>query len=230
MSAAETVEGGGAKKRVAILISGRGSNMMSLVKAAEAPDYPAQIVAVLSNRPDAAGLEWARDRGIEAHSVDHKSFANREEFDRALHQKLEATGAELIACAGFMRLMTPWLVDQWRDRMINIHPSLLPLFRGLHTHERALEAGVRLAGCTVHVVRSEVDTGPILGQAAVPVFDGDTADTLAARVLSAEHRLYPQVLALFAAGKYDIDHEIARLDQQSGAGAVLYSPAVDVDS
>ena len=129
-----------------------------------------------------------------------------------------------------MRLLSGDFVRRYAGRMINIHPSLLPLFRGLHTHERALEAGVRLAGCTVHVVRSEVDTGPILGQAAVPVFDSDTADTLAARVLTAEHQLYPHILALFAAGKYDIDREIARLDQQSSAGRALYSPAVDVDS
>lgn len=230
MSGEATVEGGVGKKRVAVLISGRGSNMMSLVHAAEAKDYPAEIVGVISNRPEAAGLEWARERGLEAYCVDHKEFASRDEFDRAINQKLEDTGAEIVACAGFMRLMTPWLVERWKNRMINIHPSLLPSFRGLHTHERALAAGVRLVGCTVHVVRSEVDTGPILGQAAVPVFDGDTPDALAERVLAAEHQLYPQILALFAAGKYDIDHETARLKGRFGGGRTLYSPSIDVDS
>ncbi|MEQ8824801.1 MAG: phosphoribosylglycinamide formyltransferase [Filomicrobium sp.] len=214
------------KKRVAVLISGRGSNMMSLVEAARASDYPAEIVAAISNRPDAGGLDWAREQGLTACCVDHKAYETRDDFDRALHQELVACGADIVACAGFMRLMTPWLVDQWRDRMINIHPSLLPSFRGLHTHQRALDAGVRFAGCTVHVVRAEVDTGPILGQAVVPVIDGDTADELAARVLKAEHHLYPHALALFAADKYDIDHEVARLDSKLCEAGTLYSPMV----
>ncbi len=203
-----------AKRAVAILISGRGSNMKTLVEAAEVDSYPARIAAVISNRPDAPGLEWARNRGLTAIGLDHRAFPNREAFDTALDSEITASGAELVACAGFMRLMTPALVEKWRDRMINIHPSLLPSFRGLDTHQRALEAGVRIAGCTVHVVRHEVDTGPILGQAAVPVEDGDTADTLAARVLAAEHRLYPRVLELFAAGRYAIHGDKARLLSQ----------------
>ena len=212
------------KKRVAILISGRGSNMMTLVQAACAPDYPAEIVAVLSNRPKATGLIWARDQGIETISLDHQGFESRVCFDQALHEALEAAGAEIVACAGFMRLMTPKLVKRWHNRMVNIHPSLLPAFKGLNTHDRVLAAGVRITGCTVHVVRPEMDTGPILGQAAVPVFDGDTPEVLAERVLTAEHRLYPQILLLFAAERYDINQEVAHLKEGCADGSILLSP------
>ena len=168
------------KKRTAILISGRGSNMMSLVEAAREPGYPAEIVMVISNRPQAAGIAWAKAQGIPTLALDHKLYSDREHFEGQLHAALTVAKVELVALAGFMRLMTAGFVDKWRDRMLNIHPSLLPSFKGLHTHERALEAGVRVAGCTVHLVRPEMDEGPILAQAAVPVLDGDTPDTLAA--------------------------------------------------
>ena len=188
------------KKRVAILISGRGSNMVSLIEAARAPDYPAEIVLVLSNRPEAAGLDRARAAGIPARAVDHRAYPDRAAFDAALQAELEAAGIELIVLAGFMRILTDAFVEAWTGRMINIHPSLLPLFKGTHTHERALEAGVRLHGCTVHYVVPELDAGPIVAQAAVPVLPGDDADTLAARVIVQEHRLYPAALALIAGG------------------------------
>lgn len=212
------------KKRVAILISGRGSNMMSLVEASRASDYPARIVSVISNRPDAPGLKWAQEQNIEAIALDHKAYPSRATFDEELNRAIERSEAEIVACAGFMRLMTEDLVEHWRDRMINIHPALLPSFKGLDTHARAIAAGVRIAGCTVHVVRPDMDTGPILGQAAVPVIDGDTPDTLGQRVLKAEHRLYPGILSLFAAGAYDIDQETARLKTPSSFENELFSP------
>jgi len=193
------------KKRVAILISGRGSNMVSLIEAAQAPDYPAEIVLVLSNRPDAAGLTRARAAGIPARAIDHKAYPDRTAFDAALQKELEAAGIELIVLAGFMRILTDAFVERWAGRMINIHPSLLPLFKGTHTHERALEAGVRLHGCTVHYVVPELDAGPIVAQAAVPVRAGDDADSLAARVIVQEHRLYPAALALVAGGRARLD-------------------------
>jgi phosphoribosylglycinamide formyltransferase 1 len=190
----------GPKKRTAILISGRGSNMKSLVEAARRPDYSAEIVAVISNRPDAPGLAWAKEQGIPALGLDHKLYSDRAHFESQLQGVLTASRVELVCLAGFMRLMTAPFVESWRDRMLNIHPSLLPSFKGLHTHARALEAGVKFAGCTVHLVRPEMDEGPILGQAVVPVLPDDTEDRLAARVLAAEHRLYPRILELFAAG------------------------------
>ena len=192
------------KKRVGILISGRGSNMMALVEAARAPAYPAQISVVVSNRPDAAGLAWAKENNLPAVAVDHKAYAARAAFEEVLHESLIAHGVEMVACCGFMRLMSADFVDVWRDRMINIHPALLPSYKGLHTHERALADGVRIAGCTVHVVRAEMDAGPIIAQAAVAVLDADTPSTLAARVLAAEHVLYPHALALLASGRADL--------------------------
>ena len=187
--------------RVAILISGRGSNMTALLRAAAAEDYPARVVLVLSNRPDAPGLGVAQAAGVPVAVVDHRPFGrDREGFERAVHAVLEAHGVELVCLAGFMRLLTPWFIDRWPDRLVNIHPSLLPAFRGLDTHARALAAGVRLHGCTVHLVRPATDEGPILGQRAVGVEDGDTPDSLAARVLEAEHRLYPQALRAYAEG------------------------------
>ena len=193
------------KKRVAILISGRGSNMMALVEAAVAPDFPAEIALVLSNRPDAAGLDWAASRGIRTASIDHKTYGkDREAFERAMQAVLQDNAIDLVCLAGFMRVLTPWLVAQWQGRMLNIHPALLPSYRGLHTHERALEDGVKIHGCTVHFVVPEMDAGPIILQAAVPVEDSDDAETLAARVLKQEHRIYPQALALVAAGRVRI--------------------------
>ncbi len=189
------------RKRVGILISGRGSNMQALIEAARAPDYPAEIVTVVSNRPEAPGLEKAAGAGIATATVDHTQFDGREPFERALHRVLVEAGVELICNAGFMRILTGSFVARWRDRQLNIHPSLLPAFKGLNTHRRAIEAGVRISGCTVHFVREEMDSGPIVGQAAVPVLEGDDAETLAARVLAAEHKLYPLALALVASGQ-----------------------------
>ena len=210
---------------VTILISGRGSNMMSLVEAAQRHGSQFRITAVISNSPQAPGLEWARTRGIDAIALDHTGFESREDFDRQLDAAIVGSGAEIVACAGFMRLMTPWLVRRWQNRMVNIHPSLLPLFPGLNTHQRALDAGVRVSGCTVHLVREEMDTGPILGQAAVPVvLDGDTPDSLGRRVLAAEHRLFPRVLQLFAAGAYEIAGERAVLSGIEPAQASVFSP------
>ena len=188
-------------KRTAILISGRGSNMSSLIAAAMEPEYPARIELVLSNRPDAGGLERARAADIETAVVDHKAFETREDFDAAMQAVLDEHDIELVCLAGFMRILTDGFIAQWSDRMINIHPSLLPSFKGLNTHKRVLDAGVRIAGCTVHVVRPEMDTGPIIAQAAVPVLPDDTEDALGARVLEAEHILYPRALALYASGQ-----------------------------
>lgn len=186
------------KTPIAVLISGRGSNMIALMEACSQPDFPAEIVLVLSNRPDAAGLETAKQAGIPTLCIDHKNFGkDRETHERAVDEAVRASGAELICLAGYMRVLTPWLVQQWANRMLNIHPSLLPAFPGLHTHEAALKAGAKEHGCTIHLVTDGVDEGPILAQARVPVLKGDTADTLAARVLEQEHKLYPATLKHF---------------------------------
>ncbi|MCB1521482.1 MAG: phosphoribosylglycinamide formyltransferase [Hyphomicrobiaceae bacterium] len=195
------------KKRVAILISGRGSNMASLIEAARAPDYPAEIVLVASNRPEAAGLDRARAAGIPAVAIDHKAYATRMAFEAKLHTTLLDAGIDLICSAGFMRMLTGGFVDRWRNRQLNIHPSLLPSFPGLDTHARALSEGVKIHGCTVHFVRLEMDTGPIIAQAAVPVVAGETADSLAARVLEAEHVLYPHALRLVASGAVAVEND-----------------------
>ena len=204
------------KKRVGILISGRGSNMAALIAAARAPDYPAEIVVVISNRADAKGLDHARAHGIATAVVDHKAHPTREAFDRALDSVLREHTVDLVACAGFMRIMTEGFVERWRDRMINIHPSLLPNYKGLHTHERALDDGVKIHGCTVHFTRHDVDSGPIIMQAAVPVLAGDTPDSLAQRVLKAEHIIYPKALGLVAVGRVHVKGEavIADLPEQ----------------
>lgn len=186
------------KRKVGILISGRGSNMSALIDAAEDADFPAEIALVLSNRADAGGLAVAEGAGLATAVVDHKAYPDRASFDAAVDARLREAGVEIVCLAGFMRLLTPPFVEAWRNRMINIHPSLLPLFPGLHTHERAIEAGMRLAGCTVHFVRAEMDSGPIIAQAAVPIAFDDTPETLAKRVLSAEHEIYPLALALVA--------------------------------
>jgi phosphoribosylglycinamide formyltransferase 1 len=196
-----------AKKRVGILISGRGSNMAALIAAARAADYPAELAVVISNRADAKGLDHARQNGIETAVVDHKAHASREAFDSALDKALTDHSVDLVACAGFMRIMTEGFVERWRDHMINIHPSLLPNYKGLHTHERALADGVKIHGCTVHFTRHDVDSGPIIMQAAVPVLAGDTPDSLAQRVLKAEHIVYPRALGLVAAGRVRVAGE-----------------------
>ena len=200
------------RRNVAVLISGRGSNMQALVRACAAPDYPAKIVLVLSNRADAAGLDFAREAGIATAVISHKDFPDRASFDAAMDAEIRRHGAELICLAGFMRLLDTRIIEAWRDRMINIHPSLLPSFRGLNTHERALEAGVKLAGCSVHFVRPDVDTGPIIAQAAVPVLPGDTPDSLAARILEQEHLIYPMALRLVAEGRVRVEGGRAVVD------------------
>src|SRR6204780_1480140 len=189
------------KKRVAVLISGRGSNMIALIEAAKAKDYPAEIVLVVSNRTNALGLARARPLGVTTAVVHHQRFGHREAFDRAVDDELAAHRIEIVCLPGFMRLLTPWFVTHWTGRMINIHPALLPQFKGLHTHRRALEAGVTQHGATVHFVSPEMDSGPIVLQDSVPVREGDTEETLAARVLEVEHRIYPQALRLVAEGR-----------------------------
>jgi len=194
-----------ARKRVAVLISGRGSNMVALIEAAKDPTYPAEIVLVVSNVSDAKGLERAQAGGIKTIVVDHRRFGrDREAFERALQAELVAHQIEIICLAGFMRLLTPWLVGQWNGRMINIHPALLPAFKGLDTHARALAAGAKQHGATVHFVVPEMDSGPIIVQGAVAIASGDTEATLAARVLEVEHRIYPQALRLVAEGRVNI--------------------------
>ncbi len=196
----------GQRKRTAILISGRGSNMTAILDEAKDPAYPAEICLVMSNNPDAKGLETAAAQGIATHAIDHRPFkGDREAFDAAIQAKLEEHDIELVVLAGFMRILTAGFVDLWTDRMINIHPSLLPSFKGLHTHQRAIDTGCRLAGCTVHFVRADMDSGPIICQAAVPVLDDDNADSLATRILTAEHQIYPRAVALVAGDQVQVE-------------------------
>jgi len=190
------------KKRVAVLISGRGSNMTALIEAAKAKDYPAEIVLVVSNRPDAAGLARAREAGIATAVIDHRPFRDdREAFEHALDDELRKCRIDIVCLAGFMRLLTAWFIGRWSGRVLNIHPALLPEFKGLDTHRRALEAGVKRHGATVHFVVEETDAGPVISQQSVPVLQGDTEETLAARVLEIEHRIYPEALRLVAEGR-----------------------------
>ncbi len=198
--------------KVAILISGRGSNMQALIEACAEEDFPAEIALVLSNRPKAKGLKRAEKAGIETAVVNHEDFETREAFEAALDARLREAGVDLICMAGFMRLLNPEFVESWRDQILNIHPSLLPAFRGLNSHERALEAGVRIHGCTVHYVREDMDDGPIVGQAAVPVFEDDEADALSERVLAAEHILYPECLRRVAEGSAIVRREKVVMD------------------
>jgi phosphoribosylglycinamide formyltransferase-1 len=214
-----------AKKRIAVLISGRGSNMASLIEAARAPDYPAEIALVLSNRPEAPGLARAADAGIATAIVDHKTHPEREAFERALDHALVEHRIELLCLAGFMRILTPWFINRWLGRMLNVHPSLLPLFKGLHTHRRALEEGVRIHGCTVHFVTPELDSGPIIAQAAVPVLPSDTEESLAARVLRQEHVIYPLALGLVAGGKVRLQQGRVEVDADWDESAALVSPS-----
>jgi len=184
------------KTKVAILISGRGSNMQALVKACEGKDFPAEVVLVFSNKSSAAGLEFAREKKIATAVFDHKNFSSREEFDRKMSAEIEKSGAEVVCLAGFMRLLSPWFVNCWFDKLINIHPSLLPEFKGADAVGDALKAGAKKSGCTVHFVREEMDCGPIILQAAVPIFPNDDKEILAARILAEEHKIYPQALKI----------------------------------
>jgi len=213
-----------ARIKTAILLSGRGSNMQALVDAAKDPTYPAEIVRVISNVPGAGGLERAARSGIATTAIDHRDFDGRASFEDALHAVLTADGVELVCLAGFMRLLTEGFVERWFDRMLNIHPSLLPAYKGLHTHERVLSEGVRFTGCTVHFVRPAMDAGPIIVQAAVPVLPDDDADTLATRVLTAEHRCYPHALRLVAEGRTTIVDETVIIDGVVGPTGVAVNP------
>ncbi len=216
----------GAHLKLAVLISGRGSNLQALIDPAATAAFPAEIVRVISNEPDAGGLERAAAAGISTAVVPHRDYPDRVSFESSLSEEIRSSGAELVVLAGFMRLLTATFVEEWRDRLINIHPSLLPAFKGLHTHERALEAGVRYTGCTVHYVRPEMDEGPIIVQAAVPVLPGDDADTLAARVLEQEHVIYPLAVRLIAENRVRVDAERALIDDAGlGEPGATINPA-----
>jgi len=215
------------RKRVAILISGRGSNMAALIEAAKAPDYPAEIALVVSNRPEAGGLALARAAGVATAVLDHKPFGkDRAAFEKALQAVLAKHRIDLVCLAGFMRLLSADFVNQWQGRLLNIHPALLPSFKGLDTHARALAAGVKIHGATVHLVVPEVDAGPILAQAAVAVREGDAADTLAARVLEAEHRIYPAALKFLAEGRVRVIDGRCRIDGLADADGLLFVPNI----
>ena len=215
------------RKRVGVLSSGRGSTLGALIEACKAPDYPAKIVLVISNLPSAQGLLRAESALIPALVINHKDFATREGFDAALDTALNEAGVELLCNAGFMRLHSEGFVARWRNRHLNVHPSLLPAFRGLHSHARVLEAGATITGCTVHFVRPEMDTGPIVAQAAVPVLPDDTPESLGARVLDAEHRLYPHALRLVASGEVRVEDEHVVRTTQITPQPPLFSPPFD---
>ena len=214
------------RRNSGILISGRGSNMAALIDACKAPDFPAEISVVISNRADAPGLERARSDAIATAVVDHRQFDDRPAFEEQLDRTLRDHGVEIVCNAGFMRLLTEFFVQKWYNRQINIHPSLLPAYTGLHTHERILQDGVRITGCTVHFVRTEMDAGPIIAQAAVPVLTHDTPDTLADRVLAAEHVVYPLALRLVAEGRARVVGDKVVLDCDDRATGALYSPPI----
>jgi phosphoribosylglycinamide formyltransferase-1 len=197
-------------KRIAILISGRGSNMEAIVRRCELERWPAQVVAVITNRPQAAGLRFAHEHGIGTVVVDHQAFASRDAFDAALAEAIDAQRPDLVVLAGFMRILAASFVRRYEGRMLNIHPSLLPAFPGLHTHRRALEAGCKVSGATVHFVTPDLDHGPIVLQSVVPVLPGDTEDSLAARVLATEHRIYSQAVSWFVRGQLRIDGALVR--------------------
>ncbi len=215
------------KRRVAILISGRGSNMTALIDAAKAPDFPAEIVTVISNRADAGGLEKAAASGIPTVVIESKPFGkDRAAFEAVLQRALDESKVELICLGGFMRLFTAEFVQRWYGKMLNIHPSLLPCFPGLDPHGQALKAGVKISGATVHFVIPETDAGPIVMQGAVPVADDDTADTLSLRILTIEHRIYPEALRLLASGKVRLEGDVCKISVSASSNGTLISPAV----
>ncbi|MCR9213498.1 MAG: phosphoribosylglycinamide formyltransferase [Proteobacteria bacterium] len=216
-----------AKLRVAVLISSRGSNMQSLVRACAQEGFPAEITTVLSNNLEAGGLKFAAENAIPTRVIDHREFEAREEFEKQITQYLEELEIDLICLAGFMRLLTADFVNRWRDRILNIHPSLLPAFKGLHVHERAIESGTRFTGCTVHIVRPEMDNGPIIVQAAVPILGDDTPDSLATRILEQEHRIYPLALKLMAEGRIRIQGPIALIDGAEQPIRSLINPKLE---
>lgn len=204
------------KLKVGVLISGGGSNLQALIDACKDPQFPAEIIHVISNIPDAYGLMRARDSGIATSVINHKDFKDREAFDAAINQDLQDAGVEFVCCAGFMRIMTDRLIEAWLDRMINIHPSLLPKHKGLHTHQQAIDDNSTQHGCTVHMVRVELDDGPLIIQANVPIKENDTADILARRVLAQEHLIYPKALELIAKNDVQIKGTDAYVQGQRG--------------
>ena len=210
--------------RVAVLISGRGTNLQALIDACAKDDFSAEIVRVISNNEGAFGLERAQAAGLSTVVIDHRDFKDRSHFEKALNDDLEEYGTELICLAGFMRLLTGSFVDCWRDRLINIHPSLLPAFKGLDTHQRTIDDGVRIAGCTVHFVRADMDSGPIIVQAAVPVLPDDDENALSARILEQEHVIFPLALNLIATGCVQVIDEIVMIDGESAHPGALVSP------
>ena len=217
-----------ARLKTAVLISGRGTNMQALIDYCATADAAAEITLVLSNAPDAAGLDRAAEANLPSITVDHKQYTDRESFEQVLTQTLEDHSIQLVCLAGFMRLLTNTFVDHWRDRLINIHPSLLPSFKGLDTHKRALADGVRFTGCTVHYVRAEMDTGPIIVQAAVPILPDDDPESLAMRVLVAEHRCYPHALSLIAEKKTRIVDEKVMIEGAEAPGIAFLNPRDDI--
>ena len=212
-----------AKLKVGIVISGRGSNMAALIEAAQAPDYPAEIVCVVSNVAEAAGLQVAQRMGVASAVVRHEDHPDREAFDRALSAKLEEHGVELVVLAGFMRILSRWFPERWAGRLLNIHPSLLPAFRGRHVARQALEAGARVSGCTAHLVTPDLDAGPIIAQAAVPVLPEDTEATLSARILRQEHRLYPLVVRWFSEGRIRVANGHVDVEGLPQGATLLFS-------
>jgi len=217
------------KLRVGVLVSGSGSNLQALIDSCAASDHPAEIVTVISNRPGVKALERAKAAGIEAVTVDHKAFPDRESFDAEMQRVLDAAGVEFVCLAGFMRLLTTGFVEHWAGRMINIHPSLLPSFKGLNVQQRAIDAGARFSGCTVHFVTPEMDVGPIIQQAVVPIHQDDSAESLAARILEQEHRIYPQSLRWIAEGRVRIEGERVVLDGATHPAASILNPAPDAE-
>ncbi len=213
------------KRPIAVLISGRGSNLQALIDACAQADYPARVAAVISNNPKAQGLERAEAAGIATEIVNHRDYPSRQAFEQALDKALRAHAVEFVVLAGFMRVLTAGFVNQWYGKMINIHPSLLPAFRGAHAHREAIAAGVKLSGCTVHFVSPETDAGPIILQAAVPVFSKDTEETLASRVLAAEHRCLPYAVRLLAAGGIALQNDTVRFSEENrDPGAWIMHP------
>lgn len=197
--------------KIAVLISGGGTNLQALIDACAEPNYPAEIVLVISNKADAYGLTRAKNAAIPCKVINHKDFPSREEFDKSMDAEIRSSGAEFVCMAGFMRLLSEWFIDEWHNKLINIHPSLLPSFKGIHAQKQALDAGVKITGCTVHFARKEMDAGPIIMQAAVPVMEDDTIESLTARVLNEEHRCYTESLRLICENKVRINGEIAEI-------------------
>ncbi len=215
------------KLQLGVLISGRGSNLQALIDACTETDYPAEIVIVISNRADAKGLDRARAADIPTRVIEHTAYGDRESFDRDVDAALRTAGAQLICLAGFMRILSAWFVGHWPDRVVNIHPSLLPAFKGTDSHAQALAAGVKISGCTVHFVSPEMDAGPIIMQAAVPVLADDDADSLAARVLTAEHQCYPRAVRLIAENRVIVEDSRVILTGDGEAAGTLFNPLAD---